>query len=216
MSTITPQILLKAYAAGVFPMAESADDPSLYWIDPDERGVIPLDEFHLPRRLRRTILTEPFQVRVDTAFTETMDACSRARPDRPSTWINARIKSLYGQLFRMGFCHSVECWRDSALVGGLYGVSIGGAFFGESMFSAERDASKIALVYLVARLKAGGFTLLDTQFVTDHLMQFGARQIERETYHQLLEESLGVEGDFEALPLDAGAEGVLQFVSQTS
>ena len=216
MTTITPQILLKAYAAGVFPMAESADDPALYWIDPDERGIIPLDGFHIPRSLRRTIRKEPFEVRVDTAFDEVMAACAEERPERPSTWINTRIRSLYSQLFKMGFCHSVECWRDGKLVGGLYGVCISGAYFGESMFSRERDASKVALVYLVARLKAGGFSLLDTQFVTDHLTKFGAREIEREQYHQLLEEALGIDGDFELLPPDADAEGVLQLVSQTS
>lgn len=216
MTTITPQILLKAYAAGVFPMAESADDPSLYWIDPDERGIIPLDGFHVPRSLRKTIRQEPFEIRIDTAFDEVMAACAEERPERPSTWINTRIRSLYGQLFKMGFCHSVECWREDKLVGGLYGVCIAGAYFGESMFSRERDASKVALTYLVARLKAGGFTLLDTQFVTDHLIRFGAREIEREQYHQLLEEALGVDGDFELLPLDAGADGVLQLVSQTS
>ncbi len=216
MSTITPQILLKAYAAGIFPMAESADDPALYWIDPDERGVIPLNEFHLPRRLRRTILSKVFEVRTDSAFRQVMEACSEERPERPSTWINSRIKSLYNQLFKMGFCHSVECWRDGNLVGGLYGVSIAGAFFGESMFSRERDASKVALVYLVARLKAGGYTLLDTQFVTDHLLRFGAREVDRPEYHQLLEAALGVEGDFDALPSDADVEGVLQLVNQTS
>ncbi len=216
MSTITPQILLKAYAAGIFPMAESADDPSLYWIDPDQRGIIPLDKFHLSRRLKRTILSEPFKVTVDTAFAETIAACAEPRPDRQTTWINTRIRALYNQLFRMGFCHSVECWRDGELVGGLYGVSIGGAFFGESMFSRERDASKIALVYLVARLNAGGYKLLDTQFVTDHLSTFGAHEVDREVYHQLLEEALGVEGAFGTLPCDVSAEGVLQFVSQTS
>lgn len=138
----------------------------------------------------------------------------KTRPE--STWINARIKTLYTQLFRMGFCHSVECWKDDRLVGGLYGVSIAGVFFGESMFARERDASKIALVYVVARMKAGGFTLLDTQFVTKHLTQFGAQEIERNLYHQLLGSALEAEGDFEALPLDASAEDVLQFVSQTS
>ncbi|MEM1200437.1 MAG: leucyl/phenylalanyl-tRNA--protein transferase [Pseudomonadota bacterium] len=216
MSTITPQILLKAYAAGIFPMAESADDPSLYWIDPDQRGIIPLDKFHLSRRLKRTILSEPFKVTVDTAFSETIAACAEPRPDRQTTWINTRIRALYNQLFRMGFCHSVECWKDGELVGGLYGVSIGGAFFGESMFSRERDASKIALVYLVARLNAGGYKLLDTQFVTDHLSTFGAHEVDREVYHQLLEDALGVEGAFGTLPSDVSAEGVLQFVSQTS
>ncbi len=216
MSTITPQILLKAYAAGIFPMAESADDPSLYWIDPDQRGVIPLDKFHVPKRLKRTILAKPFEVTADTAFAETIAACAEERPDRQTTWINARIRALYSQLFRMGFCHSVECWRDGVLVGGLYGVSIGGAFFGESMFSRERDASKVALVYLVARLNAGGYKLLDTQFVTDHLSTFGAHEVDREVYHQLLEGALGVEGEFGALSSDVSAAGVLQLVSQTS
>ncbi len=216
MSTITPQILLKAYAAGIFPMAESADDPSLYWIDPDQRGIIPLDNFHLSKRLKRTILSEPFKMTADTAFTETLNACAEERPDRQTTWINDRIKALYSQLFRMGFCHSVECWKDGALVGGLYGVSIGGAFFGESMFSRERDASKVALVYLVARLNAGGYRLLDTQFVTDHLSTFGALEVERDEYHQLLEGALGVEGEFGALSSEVSAAGVLQLVNQTS
>lgn len=216
MSTITPQILLKTYAAGIFPMAESADDPSLFWVDPEFRGILPLDDFHLPRRLRRTIRSEPFEVRIDTAFQDVMTACAEEKPGRESTWINARIKTLYTQLFRMGFCHSVECWKDDRLVGGLYGVSIAGVFFGESMFARERDASKIALAYVVARMKAGGFTLLDTQFVTKHLTQFGAQEIERNLYHQLLGSALEAEGDFEALPLDASAEDVLQFVSQTS
>ncbi|NNF80042.1 MAG: leucyl/phenylalanyl-tRNA--protein transferase [Rhizobiales bacterium] len=216
MSTITPQILLKAYAAGIFPMAESADDPSLYWIDPDQRGIIPLDRFHLPKRLRRTVLAEPFKVTADTAFAETLAACAEERPDRKTTWINTRIMALYNQLFRMGFCHSIECWKDGDLVGGLYGVSIGGAFFGESMFSRERDASKVALVHLVARLNAGGYKLLDTQFVTDHLSTFGAHEVDREAYHQLLEGALGVEGEFGALSSDVSAAGVLQFVNQTS
>ncbi len=216
MSTINPQILLKAYAAGIFPMAERADDPTLFWVDPEKRGVIPLDAFHVPARLRRTIRTKPFDIRIDTAFEEVMTACAEKTSGRRSTWINAPIKSLYAQLYRMGFCHSVECWKDERLVGGLYGVLIGGAFFGESMFSLERDASKIALVYLVARMKAGGFLLLDTQFVTNHLRQFGVQEIERKDYHQLLEGALEREGDFDALPLDEAPEGVLQLVSQTS
>lgn len=216
MSTITPQILLKAYAAGIFPMAESADDPSLYWIDPDQRGIIPLDRFHLSKRLRRTVLAEPYQITVDTAFSETIAACAEERPDRQTTWINTRIRALYNQLFRMGFCHSVECWQAGELVGGLYGVSIGGAFFGESMFSRARDASKVALVHLVARLNAGGYKLLDTQFVTDHLSTFGAHEVDRDVYHQLLEDALGVEGEFGALSSDVSTAGVLQFVNQTS
>jgi leucyl/phenylalanyl-tRNA--protein transferase len=216
MSTITPQILLKAYAAGIFPMAESADDNSLYWIDPEQRGVFPFEAFHVSRRLQRTVRAQPFDVRINTSFDEMLDGCSKSRPGRTTTWINARIRALYGQLFRMGFCHTVECWKDGKLVGGLYGVHIGGAFFGESMFSLESDASKVALVYLVARLKAGGFTLLDTQFITPHLETMGAQEVDRDVYHERLEMALEVDGDFQLLPLDVGPEGVLQLVSHTS
>ena len=165
MSTITPQILLKAYAAGIFPMAESAEDTALYWIDPERRGIIPLEHFHIPRRLRKTIRHQDFDIRIDTDFEGVISACAESMPGRRSTWINQRIRSLYGELFRLGHVHTVECWRDGRLVGGLYGVRVGAVFFGESMFSRERDASKVALVHLVARLNAGGFFLLDTQFV---------------------------------------------------
>lgn len=209
MTTITPQILLKAYAAGIFPMAESAEDSSLYWIDPEQRGVIPLDGFHVPRRLARTVRQAPFEIRTDCDFDGVITACATPQPGRVSTWINERIRSLYGQLFRMGFCHTVECWREGRLVGGLYGVRIGAAFFGESMFSDERDASKVALVHLVARLKAGGFHLLDTQFVTEHLMRFGAREVAREEYHTLLEDALTADADFTAFTADADPEHVL-------
>ncbi|MGF7160439.1 leucyl/phenylalanyl-tRNA--protein transferase [Rhodoligotrophos appendicifer] len=209
MSTITPQILLKAYAAGIFPMAESADDAGLYWIDPERRGIIPLDEVHVPRRLKRTIRQGDFEVRIDSDFDAVIGACAEPKPGRRSTWINSRIRGLYGQLFRMGFCHTVECWQGDALVGGLYGVRVGGAFFGESMFSRTRDASKVALIHLVARLNAGGFTLLDTQFVTDHLTRFGAREIPREDYHAMLDEALYMEGDFHAFTEDADPEAVL-------
>lgn len=216
MTTITPQILLKAYAAGIFPMAESAEDDALYWIDPDKRGVLPLDGFHVPRRLRRTVRSGTFTIKVDEDFEGVIDACARDLPGRDSTWINSRIKSLYAQLFRMGFCHTVEAWRDDRLVGGLYGVKIGAAFFGESMFSLERDASKVALVHLVARLKHGGFELLDTQFVTDHLARFGTMEVDRETYHRMLEPALQKDGDFHSFVEDGDPGAVLQFVSQTS
>jgi leucyl/phenylalanyl-tRNA--protein transferase len=216
MTTITPQILLKAYAAGIFPMAESAEDDSLYWIDPDKRGVLPFDAFHVPRRLRRTVRSDRFEIKVDEDFEQVIEACARSGPGRNSTWINSRIRSLYEQLFRMGFCHTVEAWSEGQLVGGLYGVKIGGAFFGESMFTVERDASKVALVHLVARLIHGGFKLLDTQFVTEHLSRFGTLEVSRDAYHQLLEEALQSEGDFHSFEEDGDASVVLQLVSQTS
>lgn len=219
MTKITPEILLKAYAAGVFPMAESADDDALYWIDPDFRGIIPLDDFHVPKRLARTVRAGKFDIRVDQDFKAVLAACSGAGPDRPSTWINRRIATLYSALFDMKSCHTVECWHDDTLVGGLYGVSLGGVFFGESMFSHMRDASKVALVHLAARLKAGGYLLLDAQFVTDHLQQFGAVEIAREAYHEKLEAALEARGDFYRFGGDddgAGVLDLLQSVSQTS
>jgi leucyl/phenylalanyl-tRNA--protein transferase len=216
MSTITPQVLLKAYAAGVFPMAESADDPGLYWIEPESRGIIPLDRFHLPRRLARTIAAERFEVRIDHNFRAVIDACAEARPERPKTWINDRIRRLYGELFDRGAAHTVETWRNGKLVGGLYGVRLGAAFFGESMFSRETDASKVALAYLVARLRAGGFALLDTQFTTKHLKQFGAIDIDRRHYQRLLDDAIGREADFYFLAGGATADVILQSLSQTS
>jgi len=216
MTTITSQILLKAYAAGIFPMAESADDNALYWIDPDKRGVLPLDKFHLPRRLARTVRSGRFKVRVDTDFEGVITACADGAPGRASTWINDRIRTLYHDLHRLGCCHTVEVCQDDRLVGGLYGVRLGSAFFGESMFSLERDASKVALVHLVARLIAGGFTLLDTQFVTDHLRQFGTIEVSREDYHDLLQRALAGNGDYHSLDPDASPEVVLQLISQTS
>lgn len=196
MSTITPQILLKAYAAGIFPMAESAEDNALYWVEPEERGIFPLDGLHISHSLRKRIRQRRFDIRIDTAFTDVMAACAERMPDRKTTWINQRIKSLYGQLYRMGCCHSVECWRRNKLVGGLYGVRIGGAFFGESMYSREADASKVALVHLVARLRAGGFVLLDAQFTTPHLESLGARSISRADYHLLLERAIEQDAEF--------------------
>jgi leucyl/phenylalanyl-tRNA--protein transferase len=212
---ITPQVLLKAYAVGIFPMAESADDPGLFWIEPEERGIIPLDSFHLPHRLRRTVASDRFEIRVDHDFTAVIDACAESTEGRPKTWINARIRRLYGELFEMGAAHTIEAWRDGRLVGGLYGVELGGAFFGESMFSRERDASKVALVHLVGRLRAGGFRLLDTQFTTDHLRQFGAIDVAREDYQTMLEAAIAVEADFYFLG-GATSDVILQSVSQTS
>lgn len=200
---ITPQILLRAYACGVFPMAEDAEDDTVLWIEPEFRGVLPLDTFHAPRRLLRTMRNTSYEFRVNTAFGEVMDACAETAPDRPSTWINGQIHDLYRRLFEMGHCHSVEIWDGQRLVGGLYGVSLGTAFFGESMFSRERDTSKMALVHLVDRLKAGGFTLLDAQFITDHLKQFGALEVPKAEYHELLEHALTNTADFYALDRQA-------------
>jgi leucyl/phenylalanyl-tRNA--protein transferase len=183
---ITPEILLRAYAAGMFPMAESADDPEIFWVQPRLRGIIPLDEFHISKSLAKRIRQQPFDVRVNTAFDTVMERCAEATGDRPSTWINPLILTLYKELHRMGYTHSVETWEGDELVGGLYGVALGTAFFGESMFSRRTDASKICLVHLVERLKERGFTLLDTQFTTDHLKSFGAIDVPRKAYEKLL------------------------------
>ena len=193
MTSITPQVLLKAYAVGVFPMAESADDPALYWVEPDERGLIPLDGFHISHSLKKSVRHAGFEIRIDTSFETVMRACAEKTADREETWINERILKLYTQLHKMGFCHSVETWKDGALVGGLYGVRLGAAFFGESMFSRQRDASKVALVHLVEGLKRGGFALLDTQFITTHLARFGAIEIPRERYLLKLHDALNRE-----------------------
>jgi len=214
--SITPDVLLKAYACGIFPMAESADDPAIYWIEPRERGVIPLDGFHVPRRLARTIRKGGFEVRIDSDFESVIAACADPAPGRGKTWINPEIRRLYGALYALGHVHTVEVWREDCLIGGLYGVRLGAAFFGESMFQRETDASKIALVHLVARLKAGGFTLLDAQFITDHLRQFGAIEVPRSDYQLLLEAAIGRTADFHQLPIPSSAELVLQSVSQTS
>ncbi len=213
---ITADVLLKAYAIGVFPMAESADDPGLFWIEPEQRGLLPLDDFHLPKRLARTIRAEPFEIRIDTDFDGVIEGCARPAKGRRKTWINARIRSLYRELFDLGHCHTVEAWRDGKLVGGLYGIALGSAFFGESMFSTERDASKVALVYLVARLKIGGFTLLDIQFTTDHLKRFGAYEVDRDEYQKALNKALALKADFHGLAGGGTSEEVLQAVNHTS
>lgn len=212
---ITPQVLLKAYSCGIFPMAESADDPALYWIEPQQRGVLPLDRIHLSSRLAQAIRNTPLQVRIDTNFAGVIDGCAASRPGRRTTWINGRIRALYGELFEAGHCHTIEVWQGDQLVGGLYGVALHGAFFGESMFSYVRDASKIALMHLSARLIAGGFTLLDTQFVTEHLRQFGAVEVERPEFHQLLERALKCDADFLALPIGAPPECIVDIIQRT-
>lgn len=207
--------LLACYARGVFPMADAREDARVFLIDPERRGVIPLDGFHVSRRLARTVRGEPFEIRVDSAFSEVVAACAAAGPGRLETWINGPIERLYGQLHGAGYAHSVECWLDGELVGGLYGVALEGAFFGESMFSRRTDASKVALVHLVARLIAGGFTLLDTQFQTDHLAQFGAQEIPRREYHRRLSRALRTPAEFQRLATTAGA-AALQLITQAS
>lgn len=187
---ITPDVLLRAYSIGLFPMAESADDPELFWVEPEMRGVIPLESFHVSRSLEKLIRKQPFDIRFNTAFDAVMAGCAEAAPDRPSTWINDTIRQLYSALHHFGHAHSVEAWEDDVLVGGLYGVSLGSAFFGESMFSRRPNASKICLVHLVERLKARGFTLLDTQFTTEHLKNFGAIDVAKQDYSRLLEAAM--------------------------
>ncbi|MBS0530677.1 MAG: leucyl/phenylalanyl-tRNA--protein transferase [Proteobacteria bacterium] len=206
-SEITPELLLRAYACGIFPMAESVDDPTLFWVEPEMRGVIPLDGFNISSRLARTVRSDRFSVTVDTAFKAVIDGCAEPQPGRDNTWINRRIRDLYIALHELGHCHSVEVWQDGDLVGGLYGVRLGGAFFGESMFHRTRDASKVALVHLVARLIAGGFVLLDTQFVTDHLRTLGAIEVPRRRYRALLDDAVKDDADFGALPVDRPLEG---------
>jgi len=216
---ITPEVLLRAYACGIFPMAESADDPTLFWVEPEQRGVIPLDGLKVSSRLARTVRSDRFRVTVDTVFGEVIDGCAEAKPGRDNTWINRRIRTLYTGLYQLGHCHSVEVWQDDALVGGLYGVNLGGAFFGESMFHRASDASKVALVHLVARLIAGGFTLLDTQYVTEHLRSLGAIEISRRRYRNQLDLALLHEGNFATLPLDrpvSGAEAMEILTERTA
>jgi leucyl/phenylalanyl-tRNA---protein transferase len=210
MTTITPQILLRAYAAGVFPMAEAEDDPALYWIEPDERAIFPLDQVHISRSLRKSVRRQVFDVRIDSSFPQVIAACAEKTESRGTTWINARIKALYSQLAKMGCAHSVECWREDKLVGGLYGVRIGSAFFGESMFSRETDASKVAFVHLVARLNAGGFTLLDAQFLNPHIERLGAVTITKAEYQKLLEPALDGAADFHRFDNDGDADLVLR------
>ncbi|MCF6214675.1 MAG: leucyl/phenylalanyl-tRNA--protein transferase [Emcibacter sp.] len=218
MSNITAELIIHAYTQGIFPMAENAASNDVYWVDPELRGIIPLDNFHLPRKLARKINQKPFDIRVDTSFLKVIEGCaaSAQTKGRQETWINDQIISLYTQLFDKGYVHTIECWQDNQLVGGLYGISIGGAFCGESMFHTVTDASKVALAYLVARLKAGGYSLLDTQFITPHLSQFGAIEISRQDYKLRLKKALERKVDFYSLPMDSEPEIILQSLTQTS
>lgn len=213
---ITPDLLLNAYVMGVFPMAESRDDPTLFWVDPDERGIFPLDAFHIPKRLRRTVAQNKFDVTVNKCFRDVMQACAKSTTGRDETWINHRIENLYCALHDNGYAHSVECWQEGKLVGGLYGVCYRGAFFGESMFHTVSDASKVALVHLVGRLIAGGFKLLDAQFKTEHLEQFGLVEIFRAEYHSRLEEALLIDADFYVFGSTSDGATVLHPITQTS
>ena len=196
MVAVTPEMLLRAYGLGIFPMAESRDDPRLFWVDPDTRGVIPLDAFHLSRRLARRVRSGVFEPRIDSDFSGVIQACAEPRPGHPETWINDQIVALYAALFERGHVHTVECWREGSLVGGLYGVSLRGAFFGESMFSRESDASKVALVHLVDHLRDRGFRLLDVQFLTPHLETLGAIEVSRADYQEMLRSALDVNARF--------------------
>ena len=218
---LTPDILLRAYAMGIFPMSDGRDDPEIHWVDPRRRGVLPLDGFHLSRSLAKRIRSGRFRVTTDTAFQAVVEACAK----REETWISHRIQRLYLQLHRLGFAHSVEVWCGEELVGGVYGVALGGAFFGESMFSTVTDASKVALAYAVHRLREGGFRLFDTQFVTSHLASLGGAEISRAEYHRLLAEALETPAEFypESYSPSAGAvassgatAGRMQFSTQTS
>lgn len=206
---LKPELLLRAYAVGIFPMAESRHDPEIHWIDPDLRGILPLDGLHVPRRLRRRLRRRPFEVRINSAFSDVIRLCATPAADRRDTWINPAIESLYGELHRMGFAHSVEAWYEGQLVGGLYGVALGAAFFGESMFSRASDASKVALVHLVHLLNKSGFLLLDTQFQTPHLKQFGVVEIAREAYRAQLAQAIRTPAQF---PETADEAGLLDYL----
>ncbi len=213
---ISPELLLRAYAAGIFPMAESRDDSSVFWVNPEHRGVLPLDGLHVPRKLKRKIRSQPFHIRCNTAFAEVIRACAEAAPGRSETWINQQIEKSYIELHRLGFAHSVECWKGQSLLGGLYGISLGGAFFGESMFSRVTDASKVALIHLVARLRLGGYVLLDTQFATDHLRQFRVQEIPAYIYRERLDRALGVDAEFCSKVNDDALESELEAVFSQS
>jgi leucyl/phenylalanyl-tRNA--protein transferase len=216
-----PNDLLDCYRRGVFPMADAADDPHLFLVDPDLRGVLPLERIHISKSLRKTIRQDVFEIRINTAFSRVMELCAESAPDRPNTWINTPILNLYSALHRMGHAHSVEAWQNEELAGGLYGVSLQGAFFGESMFSRITDASKVALAHLVAQLRRSGFVLLDTQFVTEHLLTFGVEEVSRETFHALLANAMTVDAQF-GVGVDGAADAalggaeVLQLITQTS
>ena len=216
MVEITPELLLQAYRVGVFPMGERRDDPKLYWLDPRLRAVLPLDGFHLQRRLARTVRSGPFEVSADTDFAATVRACAEPRPGHPESWINEPIIELYSELHRRGHAHSIECRVDGVLVGGLYGVTVGAAFFGESMFSRMRDASKVALVHLAARLILGDFRLLDCQFMTEHLRSFGAIEIQRDVFRVQLAEAVDRSAVFQRELGGADPCAIIQASTRTS
>ena len=208
--------LLDCYARGVFPMAEGRDDPRIFLLEPDERGILPLTDVHIPRSLKKSVRQDIYDVTVNLRFEDVVAQCATSAPGREETWINDDIRRLYTDLHHLGHAHSIECWRDDKLVGGLYGVTLGAAFFGESMFSTARDASKVALIHLVARLQAGRYKLLDTQFMTEHLTQFGGQTIARENYRSRLETAKIQDADFMALPLDLNGAQTLQSITQKS
>ena len=210
--TLTPDLLLQAYQVGIFPMSEGRDDPEVFWVDPRMRGIMPLNHFHISRSLARTLRREAFSISYDRAYEDVVAGCA----DRDETWINETIFDLYRQLHLNGFAHSIEVWKDDHLVGGVYGVTIGAAFFGESMFSRETDASKVALAYLVDRLRQNGYRLFDTQFITPHLARLGAIEIEREHYRAMLTDALAHEATFDAKGPVQSASGVIQRNAQTS
>lgn len=209
--TLTPELLLRGYTIGIFPMAEHRDDAEIFWVDPKRRGIIPLDGFHISRSLRRRLLRCGFDIRIDTAFSEVVDGCA----DRAETWINAEIRQHYIALHQTGYAHSLEVWDGADLVGGVYGVAVGAAFFGESMFSRRTDASKIALAYLVDRLRQAGFQLFDTQFLTEHLASLGAIEIPRGVYHERLDEAIRRRANFTGPPVPP-PQDVIQRNTQTS
>lgn len=213
---ISPDELLKAYTLGYFPMGRTREDPKIVWVLPDIRGVLRLEEARAPKKLRKLIAAEPFEIRIDAAFGDVVRACAAPGPGREETWINDPIEEVYCELHRLGFAHSVECYRDGALAGGLYGVALGGAFCGESMFSLIDNASKVAMAYLIRRLKAGGFRLLDTQFHTEHLAQFGVREMENDAYQAELATCLAMDADFFREPTYSSTAAVLQSITQTS
>jgi leucyl/phenylalanyl-tRNA--protein transferase len=216
LDAFTADDLIACYRRGVFPMADARHDERVFLVDPARRGVIPLDTFRVSRRLARTVRQDRFEIRIDTAFEAVIDACAAARPGRLETWINRPIQRLCCDLHRRGMAHSVEAWSGEVLVGGLYGIALGGAFFGESMFSAERDASKVALTHLIARLKVGGYALLDAQFITEHLSRLGAVEISRADYAGRLKAALAKRADFRRMPAQAGGGAALQAISQAS
>ncbi|WP_031555278.1 leucyl/phenylalanyl-tRNA--protein transferase [Parvularcula oceani] len=215
-SRLTPDLLLQAYAIGYFPMAEDRYAKDVFWVRPDLRGVLPIKGLHISKTLRRTVRRDVFEIRTDTAFRAVMEGCAMPQTERWQTWINGQILSAYAELHEQGYAHSVEAWRDGQLVGGLYGVAIGGAFFGESMFSVVTDASKVALVHLTARLAAGGYVLHDTQFTTDHLRRFGVEEVAADNYARRLSGALKVDGRFDALPPQMAGSTILQSITQTS